>query len=91
MNNCVVIQAIQSQRLELSWLPSGGGIGCVYLVPRMFGLRLLRLFPLGLDWCFLPVEAAVVDSFVFSHPFIWIDRLRRLADGCMRSDWIHRK
>ena len=49
------------------------------------------LYQRGLDWCFLPVEAAVVDSFVFSHQSTWIDRPRRLADGCMRSDWIHHK
>ena len=52
----------------------------------MFRLRLLMLYRLGLDWCFLPVEAAVVDSFVFSHPFIWIDRPRRQAAGYKRSD-----
>ena len=86
MNNCVVIQAIQSQRLELSWLLSSEEIGCVYLVPRMFRLRLLRLFLRDLDWCFPPVEVVVAGSFVFSHLCIWIDRLRRQAVGCMRSD-----
>ena len=91
MNNCVVILAIHPPRLELSRLPLIGGIGCVYWVFRMFRLRLLRLYRRGLDWCSLPVEAAVVDSFVFSHQSTWIDRPRRLADGCMRSDWIHRK
>ena len=91
MNNCVVIQAIHPQRLKLFWLRSSGGIGCVYWVPRMIRLRPLRLYLQDRDWCFPPVEAAVVDSFVFSHPSIWIDRPRRLADGCMCSDWIHRK
>ena len=86
MNNCVVIQAIQPQRLELFWLPSSGGIGCVYWVPMMILLRSLRLYLRGLDWFFPPVEAVVVDSSVFSHLFIWIDRLRRLVVGCMRSD-----
>ena len=86
MNNFVVIQAIHPQRLKLFCLPSSGGIGCAYWVPRMIRLRSLRIYLQGLDWCFPPVEAAVVDSFVFSHLFIWIDRPRRQAGGCIRSD-----